>query len=145
MTGTTVKITEIGYNLDPNKKIFELNESGRTNALKVDYENGEYDLYVYYQNKFFKTQFRYESLILKYFYSINLNKLVYVETINMISSDNSYIKLSDGTLANAEEALDENGNLKDGYITEAQYHEQTIGPTIAALETSAIKRKFGIA
>jgi hypothetical protein len=145
MTGTTVMVKELGFNLDPNKKMFELNESGRTHGLKVDYENDEYDLYIYYQNKFFKTQFRYESTILKYFYSINLGKLIYVETINMISSDNSYIKIADGTVVDASEALDsETGEIKDGYITEAAYHEATIGPNIAALETAAIKRKFNI-
>jgi len=144
MSGTTVMVRELGNNIDPNKKIFEIDENGRTHALKVEYENGEYDLYVYYQNKFFKTQFKYESIILKYFYSINLGKLVYVETINMISSDNSYIRISDSSVVDATEALDEEGNIKEGYITEAQYHEATLGPSIAELETAAIKRKFNI-
>lgn len=144
MSGTTVMIKEIGNQIDPNKKKFEIDSSGRTYGLKVDYPNGEYDLYVYYQNKFFKTKFKYESIILKYFYSNNLNRLVYVDTINMVSSDNSYIDTSNNNLVDSDEALDKDGNIKDGYITEAQHHESTLGSSIASMETEAIKRKFNI-
>jgi hypothetical protein len=146
MTGTTneVKVTEIGYQLDPNKKQFKLDPSGRTNALQVDYGDGEYDLYICYENKFFKTKFVYESIILKYFYSNKLDRLMYIETINLKASDNTFVKLSDGSFDDGTNALDEDGNIKDGYITEAKYYESTVGPYVSQGEFTGIRRRFNL-
>lgn len=145
MTGsTTVKVTEIGYNPDPSKKEFEINESGRTYALKVEKGDNEYELYILYENQFYKTRFEYFTVILKYFKSNKIDKLLFVEQIRLGATDNTYTKLSDQSFATAEDALDEQGNLKAGYITEAQFYEASLGNVIAQSEIGAIKRKFNI-
>jgi hypothetical protein len=146
MTGTTeiVKVTEIGFSLEVSKKQFEIDPSGRTTALKVDYEDGEYELFILYENVFRKTLFEYESTMLRYFKSNKIDQLMYVETFKMVADDNHYINATTGRRVEAEKALDGEGNLNPGYFTEAQFYEAQLGPTISGAEINGIKRTFGL-
>jgi len=172
MTGTTieVKVDEIDFNIDPNRKTFVITENGRTPALKVEYSDGEYHLFICYENSFYKTKHIYNSTILKYFKSNKVDKLLYIETITMSATDDSYVRLNDYSVVGPEESIygvndyvettgmttDIEGNpivetirtqligLKPGYVSEAIFYESAVGPTISGSEFNALRRKFNL-
>jgi hypothetical protein len=119
MTKTEIKVREIGSNLDPNKKIFKVDPEGRTPALKADHGDGEFDLYICYENRFHKTKFTYSSNILHYFKSNKIDDPIYIKTLTFTASDGAYVDET-GKVVTQEEAfygpeditpkLDESGN-----------------------------------
>lgn len=153
MATTRVKIKQTNNLINPPDMKFEVYESGvttgdtsefRIHGLKVDKTGGDYELYIF-GNKDYKitsNKFTYTLDLHIFYYSANLGELLYRKSDRMTASDNGYIRLSDGAEVDSNEALDNDGNIKSGYMSESKFYELNVGEIIANFEDAAIKAKY---
>jgi hypothetical protein len=141
-----VKIREVSNNtLRYEDKEFIIDElHGRLHGLQVNRGDGEYDLFIFYKDILNKGEFRYESIVLQYFKSTKHDKILFVAEHKHVASDNYFSKLDTGELVSRQEALDENGNLKPGYVTEALRLEAFLGDPVADAIEAAARRKYNL-
>jgi hypothetical protein len=67
---------------------------------------------------------------------IGENKFIPYESYQLIADDSSYRSYSTGKKVDSSEALDENGNIKNGYATDAQFFINIIGYNLSGIVTS---------
>lgn len=142
-----VKIREVSINkdVDSSKRQFIIDEvNGRLHGLKVNRSDGEYDLYVFIQDKNYKDRFRYEAYVSQYFKSNKHENMLFVSNHVLTAGDSQFIRLSDQSLVEKVDAMNPDGSIKQGYITEAMFFESFLGDPIADAIEIGVRRKFSL-